>query len=791
MSSVLTENLSPTGSIPTANAANTASSAPSARSLAPAWQALFTTWPAGRNLGAFVALAFAMLALIVQITLLSGWHLGSRTEQLPLGAANAVVVSSNGEARFEFLGQPAVATMSAISLETAQVTALNLSFDQIPPNTTLTLGWLSSRDLRRPANTSVALPPSTTPVSHRVLLRGHPMWRDNATRLAIALIAPQGSAAVTLQTPRIVSATPLASTALALASWSGDPPLAPRGTAERVLPVALWLSLAGVATMLTLGFALRQNPTKRAHAIVGSCLALTALIALATLFAPFAWALNTASWAWIAAALAIIATARPWRAIAATRESLERFSAGQHDLIAAVLSLGLASLACWLGGVTLGWVMIVVLFLLIAHRFSKSVSRLLPLLFVAPALWIAAMAQRFIAAPIDADALRDPSGDVATLLARAVAVPALIATFIAAHRVWPSALSMPRRDAAAGLAAWIALIGLVAAFALPSVSRSALVNVGALWLMLPLGCCVALFLLPAFCSQTSERDAAVAVQKTEADLSAVVRSLFDGASGSFDNALELGKSSSALAPLKRMQEIAPASLITHTAHLRYALASKTLAPGASHYQLLLSKPHESLNETQRAALVQYAHLTGDHGTVVKLAPALPPTIDTTRKLAHAQLFFGGDITAAEDSIATLSSHPERAVFAREIAELHLLRDDFRSAQQSMVETGIALDSLAGQCYITRLALRATDGAAYEKKINDNAMWHPDVGVAHAAVAELLQRRGNLAGARARLLLALKLDAGLWPLAMRQLDIERALGITAAQPPQSEAAQAST
>ncbi|TAG04666.1 MAG: hypothetical protein EAZ37_17030 [Burkholderiales bacterium] len=740
-----------------------------------AWQSAFTTWSRARTLGALIATAALLLALCAQITLLSGWHLGQRVDKLALTVGNSVVVAASGDTRFEFFGQPAVA-VTVVNLETKQINGLALSFDQIPPNTTLTLGWLSTDDLKRPVNIVVPLPTSPTPVTHQVLLRGHPQWRGSATRIALALGAPAASPAVTMTAPRIVSATPIAATALAAASWSGDAPLAASSVAERVLPLALWLSLAGVAAMLLIRWVARGNVSQRAEAIVGATVVLLAAAAIALVFSPFARQLTLASWGWILASLAIITTAPALRTVGPIAESIAHWSERRKDITFAAATIVFALVAVLWGGLALAWIIPVVLILLGSQRFPRQTSRLIPLLFVAPALLVAAIAQRFIGAPINADAIVDPSADFATMLARAVVVPALVATLFAARQAWPSARGAVRRNAAAGLAAWIALLGLVAACAVPSVSRSAIVGVGALWIVLPVACCVALYAWPAFTSQASGEEVVVESLKTEADLSNVVRSLFDGAASSFDHALSEGNTSSALAPMKRMQEIAPASLITHTAKLRYALASKTLAAGAAPYALLNAQPAQSLSPTQRAALVQYAHLTGDYDSVVRLAPMLDATIDTTRKLAHAQLFSGNTLQSATESIATLSAHAERATFAREIAELHLLRDDWRAAQLALAESGIELESLAGVTYVNRLALRATDPAAYEKKINDTAMWHPDLGIAQAAVAELLQLRGNLAGARARLLLAIKLDGGLWPIAMRLADIERALNL---------------
>ena len=55
-----------------------------------------------------------------------------------------------------------------------------------------------------------------------------------------------------------------------------------------------------------------------------------------------------------------------------------------------------------------------------------------------------------------------------------------------------------------------------------------------------------------------------------------------------------------------------------------------------------------------------------------------------------------------------------------------------------------------------------------------ATYNPQLGVAQAALGELLQRTGNATGARARLLLAVKLDLALWPLRYRIAQLEQTL-----------------
>jgi hypothetical protein len=744
-------------------------------------------WSSGHSFGAVLAAFGLFVALIAQISVLSGWHLGTAPEMLRLVPANAVATADAsvpaGAVRFEFLGGPAVAASRGLNIATDQVMALEFAVDRVPERAALTLGWTTTRDSRRPASLVIPLPASTGAKNFTVMLRGHPQWRDNATTLAVALVAPAGSGATTLSRVNVLHATPFSSALLAAQRWfgSGDLLTAPN-SAQRVLPLALWFVVASLIAFAGIAWLKREQPGARADAIVGAVIVFAVAALVTAIASPYALNISEAAWAWIAATLAIIATASPWKV---TATIANRLSARNDLLAACVVSLALAALACALGGIAVSWVVAIVALLLLGRVAPNALRRFTPVLLFAPVIAAGSIMQRFFPTQEWFDGLRDPSTNLAGLVARAAGIPALGVAAFAAHRAWPSVATASRFSLSAGLATWYALIGTTLAMALPTITRESIVDTGAAWVILPLLACVALFLWPAFQTRTTAVSARVEEQKTETDLSDVVRSLFDAANSSFNHAIDTRQIGQALPPLKRMQEIAPASLVTHEANVRYALATRKFANGADSFALLKSKSIDTLSPDAIAAVAQYANDTEDYDTVLSHTPKLAPTEITTRVLAHAQLARAdvNDIESARlAALATLSSHPDERTFAREIAELHLLADDWQSAQKAMALTGIDLQTLEGQIYVSRLGLRAAGPHGYVKQINDNAMWHPDLGIAHAAVGELLLSQGNANGARARFLLAMRLDLGLWPIVARIKQLNAALGNVA---PESE------
>jgi tetratricopeptide (TPR) repeat protein len=724
-------------------------------------------WTPSHTTGATIAIASGLIAMCLQIATLSGWHLGSAPENITLTPANAPVTrDASGAIRFEFVGVAAVAASRGLNIATDQVLALEFAVDQIPDRATLTLGWTTTRDLRRPASIVTPLPPSATAKTVTVMLRGNPLWRDNAITLAVAMTAPTGSNAITVSSVAVVPATPVSSAMLSAQQWfDSGRVLSAVGNAQRILPLAFWFVIVSALALGAIAWLKREQPAARADAIIGAAIAIALVAIIATVLSPHALTMPVAALAWIAAALAVVATASPWRKIKAI---VERLSAPIDAALACGVSIALSAVAVAIAGIAIAWIFFAVA-LLLAGRFAPQiVSRLSPLLLFAPLVLAGAVMQDFLPVQTGLSSLRDPSANLAGMVARAAAIPALAIAALLAHRAWPSIAASARFSLPAGLASGYAIIGTTLAMALPDITREAITGTGAAWLVLPVIACIGLFVWPAFQSRATTSIARVEAQKTEADLSAIVRALFDGAAGSFDHALDTAQPGNALAPLKRMQDIAPASLITHAAQLRYALATRKLATGRDSFALLKAQSPGALPDGAIAIIANYANDTGDFDAVLSYASLLPATESTLRAIAHAQLMVAIPDTDKVDAarvqaIATLSSHTDAQTFAREIAELHLLADDWQSAQKAMVNTGIDLQTLEGQVYVSRLGLRAAGATGYAKSINDNAMWHADLGIAQAALGELLLAQGNANGARARFLLALKLDAALWPL----------------------------
>ena len=114
-------------------------------------------------------------------------------------------------------------------------------------------------------------------------------------------------------------------------------------------------------------------------------------------------------------------------------------------------------------------------------------------------------------------------------------------------------------------------------------------------------------------------------------------------------------------------------------------------------------------------------------------PAIPParwrwpTSSTTARWA-----LGGIADAA--AIAQ-----RRRVFARDIAEINLLLDDLPGDATGPVLTGIPFDSPTGEAYvIARLAACVRRADAHADGVGKLAMWHPQLGAAHAALGEILR-----------------------------------------------------
>jgi hypothetical protein len=740
--------------------------------------------------GVAFATATVLLALLAQITLLSGWHLGAPLSTLALNPVNAgVKKNTDGALVYAFPGTASVAATSSISAGTDQILALTVNVNRVPDQTVMTVGWVSTRDLKRPPSLLVRLPPTNLPKSYTVLLRGHPQWQDNATQMAVALSAPANSGAVTITSVDVIPATPFSSIALAARYWFGEKTiLSPTTSAQRILPLTAWFVLACCAAFALIILRSRGVPTDRAHMVVGAAIAFMLIALFSALIAPDAFTLSRSALSWIAASLAICMCASPWHAITAQMPDdipkTVKARIQQYDFaIAASLALAMSMLAIALGGWSMSWIAAVVLILLVDRRFPEMSKRFLPLLFFAPIVFTGVMLQGSLPWlwPELRASLVDPSATFAGIANRSAGVTAFLIGAFVANRAWPSAFDSQRYSRVAGVAAWYVLLSTVLILAMPLTAQRLAAGTGAAWVALPLVACVALFVMPAFKTRTAHDAVATTYQKTENDLSNIVRSMFDGALGSFNQAISSERSGTALAPLMRMREIAPASLITHAANLRYSLTSNDLNRATESYAILKSSAIESLPDDAATAIVKYAHNTSDYATVLSHAPTLEQSATHTRILAHAQLIGALDADAEagrQAALTTLRAFPDQSEFAREITELHLLVDEWQLAQQALALSGIDIASLPGQTYVARLGMRATSPHPYADTTQKNAMWHPDLGILQAAMGDLLRLQGNANGARARYLLAVKIDASLWVLQPLIKKLESQMGDTA-------------
>ncbi|MEO7254017.1 MAG: hypothetical protein ABIZ64_07230, partial [Casimicrobium sp.] len=329
------------------------------------------------------------------------------------------------------------------------------------------------------------------------------------------------------------------------------------------------------------------------------------------------------------------------------------------------------------------------------------------------------------------------------------------------HQLWPSPAQTRRWSNGAAVATLWAVAGAIFILAIPKIAVTARGDSTYLALFFPALACLGLALLPKFreIAQTLA-ETQVVEAKSEADLSTQALALFESHGERVQATLARRELGSAHAALRQMQRLAPAARATRFAELRVALTDGDLARADKAAAYLSASP--VLTTTDRDALLELAHRQNQPQRVIELAPDASTIESNRRALAMAQLAVHGPNAA----IAVLTDWPDDSRFAREIAELHLLNDDAAATQQALMNSGISLTEPAGQAYIARLGMRVQGTEAQAQGINSLATWHPQIGAIHAAQGELLQRQGNTAGARARLMLAMKLDPALWPLQYR-------------------------
>jgi hypothetical protein len=747
----------------------------------PTYRNVLLRWSRGRTVGACVAVVALLLTLVFQVSLLNGWHAPLDSDRIVLGATgNATPVpNAPGEYIYNFAGQAAVSATSSLDVAADSVLGVEFSMDAIPDKTVLTLGWLSSRDRRKPNSVQIDLPASVKPKRVFVQLRGHAQWRERLAQVAVALAAPSGSEPVTVSDVRFIEATPTDTLSLASRVWtSHTTQLRAPQASERVLPLWVLVSLAAALAILAIAWIRRRDIAARREAILGAAFVFVVASLTATFYAPRAFVIGQSTIAWWFAAASVLTAL-----VLVGSNDKHPFRRNTRLVVALGVSV-VATIA--LGHLQFLWIVPVVACLLMAKQFAPQFSKLQAALFFAPILAIGGAAQWLASRQfkIGETTLSDPTSALNNALASSSALPALAAVLLLGYAAWSSGGAISRTRGG-GLAFWLTLIGVIAMCAMQTLAVSVPTRTGAAWIVVPLLIVLAGWLAPSLLAPATQSEVSVVPAKTEADLSDAARRLFDGAAASFDSALASDRTGSALAPLNRLKQIAPDSLVTHAAALRYALKNTELAPAAEAYATLKRVAPDRMPAHAAEAILEYALRHNDYATVVELGKTLPVNEANARMIARAQLLGTKDLSIARtDALQTLLAVEKPNTLAIEIAELHLLGDDWKAAQTALIDSGFSPQSIPGQVYVARLGMRAAGIAQYADQIQKLATWNNTLGIAQIAMGELQLAQGNRDGARARFILASKFDPALFTIDRRIADLSDAnhgVGDTATEP----------
>lgn len=718
-----------------------------------------------------------LLALLLQLGLLGalGWGLGNVANELPLVAGANVRDANVGETkglRFDPTRGAAVAQAANFLLPANNALGLILHTEDVSPGLRLTLGWLSTLDLRRPATTNVSLPSNADLQQSVVLLTGHPQWRERVTRMGLAVERTNRTESATvsalLARAEWLPASPLGGMRLLSTAWFSPAGniITPNESASRLLPLALWLALIAACSLLLVAMLFRKKPEQRAEALQLSVGLLVAASVVLTVLANRWPGWTVPLGAGMAAALALLLLARsvalPQLPLtAAQRTALAALALGVAWMLAPLVSAVamVPGLVIWLGSSQST----------LSSRMPASTMRVIVLLAALPMLLLAAVAQGMIPAPSLLKPLVDPTGTLSTVATASGGLPGLALGVLMTHQLWPASAASTRWSSSGAAALMWAMTGALAVLTIPKIAALAAGSSTYIAVFFPALICLLLAAWPKFQSIAKTAAETVAVEaKSEQDLSTQALALLQSHGERVQATLLRGESGAAHAALAQMQRIAPAARATTLARLRVTLFEGDLVSAEAVATAL--QHSEPLATEERDALLDLAHRSNQQTRVLALAPGASLTERNQRMLAIAQLGTEGPGAALQ----TLTAWPDEHCFAAEIAELHLLGDDVAAAQMALVNSGIALDEPAGQAYIARLGMRVEGPQGHAQEISRMATYNPQLGVAQAALGELLQRTGNATGARARLLLAVKLDLALWPLHHRIAQLEQTL-----------------
>jgi len=692
------------------------------------------------------------IALLIQLGLLGalGTAISARDIVLaPVANVEAVKSADGAALLFDTSRGPAVAQARSIQVAAKDVLAVTVRTSDVTGNVRGIFGWLSTHDLRRSASTPVAITSGNEAKTTTVLLAGHPRWRETLTQIGLGFEGRAGQPGGALVREfDVVPAHPMGGLQLLAGAWFGKDVnlIKPTESASRLLPLALWFVFASLLSVASLVLIYRRSPSRRAASLQAVMALLGTLAVVLTLFGN-QWPGGSSAVVAAMAAIAALWLIEPLPQIAGLSQSKRWLIAAGLAIICAIASPWVAAVAC-----------IPAVILVVNQLHPGAWSRWATLALAAPLLALCAIAQKMIAAPPLFATLSDPTSALASVATSSAGLPGFAVGLLMAHHFWPSPAQATRWSNAGAAATGWALAGALLVLSVPGIAAMAADKATLVSLFLPFFACLLLAARPKFLEIAATfTDTEPVLAKTEEDLSAQALTLLESHAERVRNALQRGQTGAARAALNQMQAMAPAARTTARAELAVTLATGDLN-GAGRAAATLGN-YGSLSVTEADALLELAHRQDHQARVIELAPLASQTQGNVRALALAQLRELGPTQA----LATLSAWSDERTFAREIAELHLLGDDIQGAQQAMVNTGISLTDPVGEAYIARIGLRVQGASEQAAGVAQLALWHPQVGAAQAAQGEILMRQGNLAGARARLLLAMRLDPALWPL----------------------------
>ncbi len=737
-------------------------------------------------IAAGVIAATVLLALVVQIALLGALNVKVTAGEVPLAPvfnAEAVNTADGAVIRLDNSRGAAAVQSKNLSVNAEDALAVAIHTDETTVPQRVGIGWVTLQERRRgPANTNVTAAPRAAPHETIVVLRGHPRWAGNITQMGLGLERPTptpaatanaaDSGTTTLRKLEFIPANPSGAMRLIANAWfsKSNNVITPPDAANRILPLALWLALIAVvsiaATALVTSLAMKRDPARRAAALRACGWGLLVLCVAATVvYARFpGW--TGALAAGLSAALALWLIDPPFALPFGLGMQREKSTSTFAVTIGAPLLL--AAICAWLSPMVACVLLVAASMLLIARYVSPVWATRAAMLALAPILYVAAVAQNLLSAPTLLTPLADPTGTLASVATTASGMPGIVLGAVALNRFWPAVAQAPRWSTGAVAAGVWALAAALAVLAIPRLAVHAQGPSTYLALFMPFVTCVLMAVWPRLHSvaetamETREVEA-----KTEADLSAQGLALLEGHADVVRNALSQNDTTLARSAMRQMAQLASGARATRSAQLRLALSENDLPTARTAASKLSTL--SNLQPEDNDALLDLAHREGEHARVIELSTTATRSVGNSRATAFAHLMTSGPTAA----LNALNDWPEASVFAREIAELHLLQDAVQPAQLALVNSGISLNEPTGQAYIARLGMRVQGAAAYDKSVSELALWQPQLSAAQAAMGDLLERQGNRVGAAARFKLALAQDPLMWPLQYRLASLEDA------------------